>query len=262
MGMNMGMGTRMRRDMRMDDGRGSRADLPSPPQALEGTHGNPPLPLISWLSPLFPVGAFAYSHGLEWAHEAGDIRNAATLKAWVLDLAEHGSLRTDSVMLALAHGAAARSDGPALGDLAELAAALSPTPERRLETVQQGNSFIRIARDAWPCAALDLLRRVHDGDIAYPVALGVTAAGHGIGKAQLLPAFGLAFVSNLVSAAIRLGVIGQTDGQRVIAALLPMLERTAAFADTASLDDLGGCAFRSDIASLRHETQYTRIFRS
>ena len=248
MGMNMGMGTRMRRDMRMDDGRESRADLP--------------LPLIVWLSPLFPVGAFAYSHGLEWAHEAGDIRNAATLEAWVVDLAEHGSLRTDSVMLALAHGAAARSDGPALCDLAELAAALSPTPERRLETVQQGNSFIRIARDAWPCAALDLLRRVHDGDIAYPVALGVTAAGHGVGKAQLLPAFGLAFVSNLVSAAIRLGVIGQTDGQRVIAALLPMLERTAAFADTASLDDLGGCAFRSDIASLRHETQYTRIFRS
>ena len=248
MGMSMGMGTRMRRDMRMDDGRGSRADLP--------------LPLIAWLSPLFPVGAFAYSHGLEWAHEAGDIRNAATLEAWVLDLAEHGSLRTDCVMLALAHGAAARSDGPALGDLAELAAALSPTPERRLETLQQGNSFIRIARDAWPCAALDLLRRVHDGDIAYPVALGVTAAGHGVGKAQLLPAFGLAFVSNLVSAAIRLGVIGQTDGQRVIAALLPVLERTAAFAATASLDDLGGCAFRSDIASLRHETQYTRIFRS
>ena len=247
---------------RMDDG---HKPVPHPlrhEMAEGGAQQKLPLPLLAWLSPLFPVGAFAYSHGLEWAFEAGDICDAATLQAWVLDLAEHGSLRTDSVVLALVHTAVVALDRAALSSIAELAAVLAPSPERRLETIQQGSSFLRIARDAWSCPALDLLREVHAGTVAYPVALGVAAAGHGIAKAELLPAFGLAFVSNLVSAAIRLGVIGQTDGQRVIAALLPAIALNAAFADTATLDDLGGCAFRSDLASLRHETQYTRIFRS
>ncbi|MBY0612752.1 MAG: urease accessory protein UreF [Beijerinckiaceae bacterium] len=220
------------------------------------------LPLLAWLSPAFPVGAFAYSHGLEWAHEAGDVTDAATLEGWIRDLAEHGSLRTDAVLLALAHDAAAEADGPRLAEIAELAQALAPSPERRLESVQQGNSFIRIARDAWPCAALGLLAEAWGGDVAYPVALGVTAAGHGIARRELLPAFGLAFTSNLVSAAIRLGVVGQTDGQRVIAAMLPAIAQLSAGLVKATLDDLGACAYRSDIASLKHETQYTRIFRS
>ena len=189
-----------------------------------------PLPLLAWLSPAFPVGAFAYSHGLEWAHEAGDIKDAATLRNWLRDIAEFGSLRTDIVLLSVAHRATLEENSAALTEVAELAQALAPSPERRLETVQQGNSFMRIARDAWPCEAHAILADAWNGDVAYPVALGVTAAGHRVSQPSLLRAFGLAFLSNLVSAAIRLGIIGQTDGQRVIAALLPLIESAAQFA--------------------------------
>lgn len=218
--------------------------------------------LMTWLSPAFPVGSFAYSHGLEWAQEAGDISDATSLAAWLSDLLELGSLRADAILLSNAYGAITNHDKNLLLEVAELAAALCPSTERRLETIQQGNSFLRIAQDAWPCPALQSLRSLPISEIAYPVALGVAAAGHGIDKSQVLSAFSLAFLANLTSAAIRLGVIGQTGGQRVIASLLPKVQRVAEFAFAASLDDLGSCAFRSDMASLKHETQYTRIFRS
>ncbi len=222
----------------------------------------PHLPLMIWLSPAFPVGAFAYSHGLEWAHEAGDVRDAATLDAWLTDLVAHGAPRNDAILLAAAHKAAEAGDWPEVARLAELAAALATSRERHLETTQQGNAFIQAARASWPCAPLDRLAQAWRGDVAYPVALGVAAAGHGVPLLATIEAFLAAFVSNLVSAAVRLGVVGQTDGQRLIAALLPAIDEMARFAHDATLDDLGGAAFRSDLAALRHETQYTRLFRS
>jgi urease accessory protein len=220
------------------------------------------LPLMVWLSPAFPVGAFAYSHGLEWAVETGAVHDAATARAWLADLLEIGSGRNDAILLAAAHRAATACDGAALREIAELGVALQPTAERRLEATAQGNAFVTAARASWPCGMLDLLSSAWPGDVVYPVALGVTSAGHGLDLRATLDAALLAFVANLVSAAVRLGAIGQTDGQRVTAALLPTVLATAGAAEAASLDDLGGAAWRSDIASARHETQYTRLFRS
>ncbi|MHB2166414.1 urease accessory protein UreF [Alsobacter sp. R-9] len=220
------------------------------------------LPLMVWLSPAFPVGAFAYSHGLEWAVETGQVKDAATAEAWIAGLLDHGSGRNDAVLLACAWRAVTAGDDAALREIAELAVALQPTRERHLEATAQGNAFLAIARASWPAPAIDRLARQWDGDVAYPVALGVAAAGHGLPLAPTLQAALLAFVANLVSAAVRLGPIGQTDGQRVTAALLPRVEAAAAFAVSATLDDLGGAAWRTDIASARHETQYTRLFRS
>ncbi|MDJ1158976.1 urease accessory UreF family protein [Chelatococcus sp. SYSU_G07232] len=220
------------------------------------------LPLFVWLSPAFPVGAFAYSHGLEWAAEAGDVRDAASLEAWLADLLAHGAPVNDAILLAEAHRAAAAGDAPALARVAELALALAASRERHLETTTQGNAFLLTARKAWPCAAFDGLAQALAGDVAYPVAVGVAAAGHCVALEATLEAFLLAFVANLVSAAVRLGVVGQTDGQRVTAALVPAVGAAAAAGCAATLDDLGGAAFRSDMAALRHETQYTRLFRS
>ncbi len=223
--------------------------------------GGGELPLFLWLSPSFPVGAFAYSHGLEWAVEAGDIVDARSLEDWLADLLAHGAPRADAVFFAAAHRAAGAGDATALREANELAIALAGSAERRLETSAQGSAFVAAARSAWNCAPLALLPQTGEA-VAYPVAIGATAAGHGVRLATALPAFVLAGLANLVSAAVRLGAIGQTDGQRVLAALLAPAQAIAARSLHGDLDAIGGCAFRSDVAALRHETQYSRLFRS
>lgn len=218
--------------------------------------------LLVWLSPAFPVGAFAFSHGLELAAERGWLHDRAGLEAWIGDLAERGSLRTDLVLLAAAWRAAWRADADALRAANELALALQPSAERRLESATQGNAFMATIAAAWPCADIAAAQKALAGEAAYPVAVGAVAAAHGCDGRGTLAAYAIAFASNLASAAIRLGVVGQTDAQRVIAALMPALERQAANAEATTLDDVGSGTYRSDLASLAHETQYSRLFRS
>ena len=146
--------------------------------------------------------------------------------------------------------------------VAELAAAFAPSKERHLETTAQGRAFVEATRAAWPCAALDRLAAAWDGPVAYPVAVGVAAAGHGIALEPALAAYLHAVTANLISAGVRLIPLGQTDGQRLLAALEPIVAATAARALATPLDQVGGAAFRADLASMRHETQYTRLFRS
>ena len=100
------------------------------------------------------------------------------------------------------------------------------------------------------------------GGMVYPVAVGIVSAAHGVPLAAVLHAFLHAVVSNWISAGSRLIPLGQTDSQRVLAQLEPAVAATAHRAITATLDDLGSATFRADLASLRHETQYTRLFRS
>jgi urease accessory protein len=216
--------------------------------------------LMAWLSPAFPVGAFSYSSGIEWAVEAGDIRDAATLGAWLAVMLADGGGFCDAVLFAHAHRAV--DDGKALHAVAELAAAFAPSKERHLETTAQGNAFVEATRAAWPCAAVDRLKAVWDGPVAYPVAVAVAAAGHGIALEPALAAYLQAVTANWVSAGVRLIPLGQSDGQRVLAALEPIVAETAQRALAAKLDDIGSSAFRADLASARHETQYTRLFRS
>jgi len=218
--------------------------------------------LMAWLSPAYPVGAFSYSSGIEWAVEQGDIADAETLKAWLSAMLAQGGGYCDAVLFAHAHRAAAAADDALLRDVAELAAAFAPTKERHLETTAQGNAFIAATRAAWPCAAIDTLKACWDGPVAYPVAVAVAAAGHGVALAPALAAYLQAVIANWVSAGVRLVPLGQTDGQRVLAALEPVVAATATRALAASLDDLGSAAFRADLGSARHETQYTRLFRS
>ena len=218
--------------------------------------------LMTWLSPAFPVGAFSYSSGIEWAVEAGDIGAAASLKNWLATMLADGSGFCDGVFLAHAHRAAALRDADALRDIAELASAFVPSRERQLETSAQGRAFIDIARAAWNCDGLDALIASCEGTIVYPVAVGMVSSVHAIPLAPTMHAFLHAVVSNWISAGARLIPLGQTDSQRVLAQLEPVVAATAARALAASLDDLGSATFRADLASLRHETQYTRLFRS
>lgn len=218
--------------------------------------------LMAWLSPAFPVGAFSYSSGIEWAIEAGDITDAVTLKGWLTVTLTQGGGYCDAVLFAAAHRASAHENDTALHEAAELAAAFAPSKERHLETTAQGNAFVEAARAAWGCAALDRLKAIWSGPVAYPVAVAVTAAGHGIALEPALAAYLQALAANWVSAGVRLIPLGQTQGLQILAALEPAVTQTAGRACAAGLDDIGSSAFRADLASARHETQYTRLFRS
>lgn len=242
---------------------------PSPPLASLAGGGEKQLTshpalyrLMAWLSPSYPVGAFSYSSGIEWAVETGDIRDAMTLQDWLATMMATGGGFCDAIFLVHAHRAATSENDKALRDVAELAAAFAPSKERHLETTAQGRAFVEATRAAWPCGALDLLAAAWDGPIAYPVAVGVSAAGHGITVEAALHAFLHAVAANWISAGVRLIPLGQTDGQRALAALEPVINAAAQRALKASLDDLGSATFRADLASMKHETQYTRLFRS
>jgi urease accessory protein len=218
--------------------------------------------LMTWLSPAFPVGAFSWSSGIEWAVEAGDIVDVTTLQDWLASMLADGPGFCDGVLLAHAHRATGSIDEASLRDAAELAAAFAPSRERHLETAAQGRAFIEIARAAWDCDGLDRLVAACDGAIVYPVAVGIVSAAHAIPLASTMHAFLHAVTSNWISAAARLIPLGQTDSQRALAALEPAVIAVGKHALGASLDDLGSATFRADLASMRHETQYTRLFRS
>lgn len=219
--------------------------------------------LLAWLSPAFPVGAFTYSHGLEWAIEAGDVTSAATLQAWLTDVLTHGAGRSDAIFLAHAWRAAEADDATALRGVADLAAAFQPTRERHLEASAQGAAFLSTVRATWPHPRLDALADAAEGATwTYPVALGLAAACHGVPLIAAAEGLLAGFAANLVSAAVRAVPLGQTDGQKVIARLAPLTVQLAASVLDAPLAEAGGAAFGADIASMRHETQYTRLFRS
>ncbi len=217
--------------------------------------------LMTWLSPSFPVGAFSYSSGIEWAVEAGDVTDAASLKDWLSSMLVDGAGLCDGIFLAQAHHTAS-GDRAKLAGVAELASVFVPSRERHLETTAQGRAFIEIARAAWPSPSLDQLVEVCGSTIAYPVAVGIVSAAHHIPLAPTIHAFLHALTSNWISAGARLVPLGQTDAQRLLAWLEPVVARCTRRALAASLADLGSATFRADIASMRHETQYTRMFRS
>jgi urease accessory protein len=218
--------------------------------------------LMSWLSPAYPVGAFSYSGGIEWAIEAGDIKDAETLRRWLAVMLGEGGGFCDAVFFVHAHRATAAADDTALRAVAELAAAFVPSKERFLETTAQGRAFLEATGAAWPCPALTRFAAVWSGPVALPVAVGVACAGHGIACETALNAFLHALVANWISAGVRLIPLGQTDGQRVLAALEPDVNATAARALATPLEEVGSSALRADLAGMRHESQYTRLFRS
>ena len=207
-----------------------------------------PLPLLTWLSPSFPVGAFAYSGGLEAAVAHGVVTDAEALSEWLDASLAGGAIRSD----ALAAGMAARGEDAAELDTLVLALAGSPTREAELRAL--GAAFAEAAAPWWP-EGLPCPR-------AYPVALGALARAHGIEGAVLAGAFALAAITNAVQAAQRLIPVGQRGAVSVIASLEPAIARLAAQAERASVDDLFTATPVADICALAHPTVEPRLFRS
>lgn len=229
--------------------------------------------LLTFLSPAFPIGAFTYSHGLEQVIDVGGVGNAEDLRTWLTDILAHGAGRSDAILMSQTYRGALAGLQEDVRDLAELGLALQPSKERHLETSAQGNAFIDTIIASWPpgtqSAAGAVFARLTNRKTGnavtewpFPVALGLVCAAHDLPEEASLTAFLQSFAANLVSAAVRAVPLGQNEGQRVLAALEPVVFDVAAEATGADLDDLGSSAFLADIASMAHETQYSRLFRS
>jgi urease accessory protein len=217
--------------------------------------------LMSWLTPSYPTGAFSYSHGLEYAVEEGLVSDPATLAGWVAVAVDAGTGQVDGALLAAAWQAAAEKDDRRLAEIAALASAWRGTAETALESTAQGAAFLATTRAAWAHPLLDRLGR-SGAAIALPVAVGAACSAHDVPLVPALTAYLHAIAANLVSAGVRLIPLGQTDGQEVIAGLEPVVARAVQSAAASALDEVGSAAPMIDWCSMRHELQYTRLFRS
>jgi len=205
------------------------------------------LTLAQWLSPAFPLGSFAYSHGLEWAISSGSVHDADTLYRWLTALLRHGTGRNDAILAAHAM----RGHDPA--ELAEFAEALAPCAERLHELRAQGGAF---------CRTVNAITGRDLPTMALPVALGVAARDMAVAPETVIALMLQAFAGNLVTIGVRFVPLGQTDGQAVLARLHPEIAATATEAPMHGLDALGGACIGGDMAAARHETMQTRIFRT
>ncbi len=213
--------------------------------------------LLNWMSPAFPIGAYAYSHGLEWAIDSGDVSTPHEVEEWISDLITRGSGWNDAVLFALSYER----------DVNDLALALCSSQERFLETTQLGAAFKIAATTFAPQSGeKEGARRDSDGKdegpLAYPVSAARACNAMSIDREYALLAFLQGFSNALISVAVRLVPIGQTAGLDIMRNLMPVISTTATRAASATLDDLGSITLLSDVAAMKHETQSSRIFRS
>ena len=221
--------------------------------------------LQSWLSPAFPSGSYSYSHGLEAAVESTQVHDRLSLVDWLDADLRYGTARNDAIFFVEAWRCAVDICHARLVEIAELSAAFRGTSEFALEASQQGTSSLATLREVWPDQAIDSLSerlRLRRIQPVLPVVVAVRSAAEGVPVEVALRAFLHGFVSNLVTAGVRLIPLGQTDGQRAIAELEDAVLDASEHALTATIDDLGSAAVMVDLASMSHETQYTRLFRS
>lgn len=218
--------------------------------------------LQAWFSPSYPVGAFSYSHGLEYAVECGLVCDRESAESIIADALSHGAGQLDAAFLRAAYLATAPYDEARLLELAELASVFTPSKELRLESIAQGAAFLKITLECWPADSLSHFAKAHSGPYAYSIIAGIAAAAHHLPLDMTLTAYLHAFAANLISAAVRLVPLGQTDGQRMTASLRPHIGQVAHQTMKAPPDQFASAAFMIDWCSMQHEQQYSRLFRS
>ena len=203
--------------------------------------------VMQWLSPAFPIGGFAYSHGLEWAINEGYVSNRGELQKWISDLLEYGSLKNDAILIKLV------LQGSDPKEINELAMALCSASERLSETQLQGGAFCKIMREVW---SLEI------DELTLPIALALAAKNESIDQNLVVPAYLHSFCSNLISVAMRLIPIGQTDGQKTLRELSPLISDSVRAVAKSDKDDLGSACFLSDVSAMQHEYLQPRVFKT
>lgn len=205
------------------------------------------LTLTQWMSPAFPLGGFAYSHGLENAILTGAVLTAQDLGHWLRGILAEGSGRSDGVLLSMTLG------GADVRATDALARALAASPERLQESLDQGRAFLRVS---------NVLHGGDWDDLTLPVAIGVQARGLSLAPQTVLALYLQSFASNLVQGAVRLIPLGQTQGQQVMQDLAPLITELAHGLNGAGESGLASASIGADLASMAHETQEIRLFRS
>ncbi|WP_376871121.1 urease accessory protein UreF [Albirhodobacter sp. R86504] len=205
------------------------------------------LSLVQWLSPAFPTGGYAYSHGLEWAVSQGDVHDAQTVEGWLADVLEHGAAWGDAVILACVLRGA---DPEALSDTVY---AMAGSKERLRETCEQGAAF---------ALAAHAIGVAQGRAYPLPIAVGLAAVGLDLPPEHVIATYLHSFASNLTSAAVRFVPLGQNAGQGVLRGLHPLIHRLAVRATQSTPDDITTAAFGAEIAAMAHETQTVRIFKT
>ena len=218
--------------------------------------------LSVWFTASFPVGSFAFSHGLEWAAGSGRVTSRESASSWICDVLQEAGPRNDAIVLAAAWKAVRDADWPGLVAANDLALALAGSRERHLETSAQGNAFMTTILAAWSKPQAVEARAAIAGDVAFPAAAGIASAAHDLPLGPTIRAYLASLVVNMTSALVRLAVIGQTDAQRIVCEAVAAIESVADEAERSTLDDVWSAAFVSDIAAIAHETQETRLFRT
>ena len=201
---------------------------------------------VQYLSPAFPIGAFAYSQGLEYAISAGLVTDSANLQNWITAQLAHGSARTDAILLAHARGGDVQA-------LADLAYALASSAERDLEMREMGRAY---------AAQMAHLMGADFPALPLPVAIGLSTMPLDVPTPDILALFLQGFAAQMVSVGVRFIPLGQSAGQAVLAGLGPHILQTAHEAASASLDDIASATIGADMASMAHETMEVRIYRT
>lgn len=221
--------------------------------------------LLQLVSATLPVGAYSYSQGLEWAVSSGAVRDEATAGEWIEGVLEYGVAGWDAPWVAALMRAAARSEYAQMAELNARFLAGRESRELRAETLQTGRSLLDLLRDAAELspAALLALEALDAGDgLAFPTAWSVVAVARGIAVEDALVGYLWSWLENSVLAALKSIPLGQRAGQRLLTRLGGRLEALAAAAAARPLDRCSNLLPGFALASMHHETQYTRLFRS
>ena len=175
----------------------------------------------------------------------GFVKNNLNLETWISDLVFFGSGKTDCILLANSY------EGLNINDLAF---ALCPSKERWLETTQLGKSFGKNIKENWDYNIED--------NLSFPVAIGKAGAHFLIPLEHLIIAFLQSFVSNLILIGIKHILLGQSDGQKILINLIPIIKQQALIYKDYKLTDIGSASFLSDLTSMLHETEENRIYQT
>jgi len=205
--------------------------------------------VMAWLSPSFPLGAFAYSHGLEFEISEGNVSTSEELYEWLKDILRFGSVWNDLVLFCNSY----KTDVNSLNELSDIAKAFAQSKERYYETIEMGNAFSKI---------ISSIEGVYLKGMPLPIIMGYIAKIENVSLPYILPLYAHSFISNLISVSIRLLPLGQTDAQKLLFSLFPIIDDVSKEALKSNIGDMRNKCVLADLASMKHETLKVRLFKS